>query len=71
MKKIRHGINNSSLYPLAREEVTSEIKEKFYIYWDQLWKENMQLTGKELVLKQIRDYIERHAPFMLKNSRVS
>ena len=30
----------------------------------------MQLTGKGLFLKQIRDNIERHAPIMLKNRRM-
>ena len=67
--KMGHGINNSSVYPLAKE-VTSELKKKFYVYWDQLWKENMQLTGKGLFLKQIRDNIERHAPIRVKNRRM-
>uniref|UniRef100_A0A2P2I2N0 Pol-like protein n=2 Tax=Hirondellea gigas TaxID=1518452 RepID=A0A2P2I2N0_9CRUS len=65
-----HEALTSALYPLAREEEISLVKEKFKQYWDQHWKDSTYDTGKGLFLRNIKDNIHHESPINFKNRRM-
>ena len=66
-----HKNNRSELYPLTKEEITSELKMKFKDYWNEYWSSNMELSGKGLFLKSIRDSVGDLQPVGALRSRRS
>ena len=64
-----HENDRSEMFPLAREECYSILRNKFIEYWDTYWQTSIEISDKGRHLKQFRNSISDLVPITFRNRR--